>query len=76
MVFTFQGMVPSSLEAALDRAKVKPKLLYINPTGANPTGTLLPLERRQQIYSIANKHDLLILEDDPYYYLQVLFDKI
>jgi len=69
-----QGMVPSSLEAALDRAKVKPKLLYINPTGANPTGTLLPLERRKQIYSIANKHDLLILEDDPYYYLQFASD--
>ena len=44
--------------------------MYINPTGANPTGTVLPLDRRRQIYEIASKYDLLILEDDPYYYLQ------
>ena len=44
--------------------------MYINPTGANPTGTVLPLDRRRQIYEIACTHDLLILEDDPYYYLQ------
>lgn len=65
-----QGMIPSSLKDKLESAEVKPKLLYINPTGANPTGTLLPLERRQKIYELASQHDLLILEDDPYYYLQ------
>ena len=59
-----------SLKDKLESAEVKPKLLYINPTGANPTGTLLPLERRQKIYELASQHDLLILEDDPYYYLQ------
>ena len=44
--------------------------MYINPTGANPTGTILPLDRRQKIYQIACEYDLLIMEDDPYYYLQ------
>ena len=48
----------------------RPKIMYINPTGANPTGTVLPLDRRRKIYEIASKYDLLILEDDPYYYLQ------
>ena len=48
----------------------RPKIMYINPTGANPTGTVLPLDRRRKIYEIASKFDLLILEDDPYYYLQ------
>ena len=62
-----------SLQQQLDKAEVKPKLLYINPTGANPTGTLLPLARRKEIYKLASQHDLLILEDDPYYYLQVHF---
>jgi len=65
-----EGMIPASLQQQLEKAEVKPKLLYINPTGANPTGTLLPLARRKEIYKLASQHDLLILEDDPYYYLQ------
>jgi len=28
------------------------------------------MERKREIYSIAQKYDLLLLEDDPYYYLQ------
>ena len=64
-----------SLQQQLEKAEVKPKLLYINPTGANPTGTLLPLARRKEIYKLASQHDLLIVEDDPYYYLQVYFLK-
>lgn len=34
------------------------------------TGVVTPLARRQQIYSICQKHDVIILEDDPYFYLQ------
>ena len=44
-------------------------MLYINPTGGNPTGTVLPLERRKQIYDICCKYNLLIMEDDPYYFV-------
>jgi aromatic amino acid aminotransferase I len=44
---------------------------YTIPTGANPSGSSLTLERKKTIYAIAQKHNLLILEDDPYYYLQV-----
>ncbi|XP_046652485.1 kynurenine/alpha-aminoadipate aminotransferase, mitochondrial-like [Daphnia pulicaria] len=50
-----------------------PKVLYVNPAGANPTGVSIPLDRRQEIYQIAKDYDLIILEDDPYYFLQ--FDK-
>ena len=46
------------------------KVLYINPTGANPTGTLLSAERRKEIYQLCCDYNLLLLEDDPYYYLQ------
>ena len=49
----------------------KPRVLYMIPNGANPTGTSQPLERRRTIYRIAQQHQLLIIEDDPYYYLQV-----
>lgn len=33
-------------------------------------GVVTPLNRRRQIYSICRKHDVIILEDDPYFYLQ------
>ena len=50
------------------------KVLYVNPAGANPTGVSIPLERRQEIYQIAKDFDLIIFEDDPYYFLQ--FDEV
>lgn len=28
------------------------------------------LERKQRIYQICSEHDIVIIEDDPYYYLQ------
>jgi len=69
-----QGMKPDSLEMVLkgivEREEVMPKFIYINPTGANPTGTLLPLKRRQEIYQLCCQYDLLLLEDDPYFFLQ------
>ena len=46
------------------------QVLYVNPAGANPTGVSIPLGRRQEIYQIAQEYDLIILEDDPYYFLQ------
>ncbi|CUS22356.1 LAQU0S05e03532g1_1 [Lachancea quebecensis] len=51
----------------------KPKLLYTIPTGQNPTGMTLSLEKRKQIYALAEKHDFIIIEDDPYGYLRYPF---
>ena len=28
------------------------------------------LERKKRIYEICSEHDIVIIEDDPYYYLQ------
>ena len=44
----------------------RPRLLYTIPTGQNPSGTTLSDERRVELYALACKHDLIILEDDPY----------
>ncbi|KAJ1308240.1 hypothetical protein OPQ81_003955 [Rhizoctonia solani] len=49
--------------------KPKPKALYTVPYGCNPTGATTPLERRKEVLKLAEEHDFLILEDDPYYYL-------
>uniref|UniRef100_T1H8P7 Aminotran_1_2 domain-containing protein n=1 Tax=Rhodnius prolixus TaxID=13249 RepID=T1H8P7_RHOPR len=47
-------------------------LLYVNPTGCNPSGASLTTERKKQIYEIACKYNFLILEDDSYFYLHFL----
>ena len=49
----------------------KPKVMYIIPTGQNPTGSSMPPERRKAIYAIAQRHNIIILEDEPYYFLQM-----
>ncbi|CAE6439382.1 unnamed protein product [Rhizoctonia solani] len=49
--------------------KPKPKALYTVPYGCNPTGATTPLDRRKEVLKLAEEHDFLILEDDPYYYL-------
>ncbi|KAL6762697.1 pyridoxal phosphate-dependent transferase [Haematococcus lacustris] len=71
-----QGMVPDSLRRVLASHPASPvtgkapRILYIIPSGQNPTGSVMPLERKQQIYEICREHNMLILEDDAYYWLQ------
>ncbi|MDA1307673.1 MAG: PLP-dependent aminotransferase family protein [Acidobacteria bacterium] len=42
------------------------KCLYVVPNFQNPTGLLVGLEKRRALLAWAAKHDLLIIEDDPY----------
>ena len=55
----------------------KPRVAYIVPyvqrkheanvrTGQNPTGSSMFAQRRKDLYAVCQKHDLLIIEDDPY----------
>ncbi|KAG8229779.1 hypothetical protein J437_LFUL005860 [Ladona fulva] len=70
------GIIPELLIEALERSKKDcggdPKkmgnLLYIVPNGSNPSGTVIPTKRKKEIYKIACDYDLLILEDDPYFF--------
>lgn len=67
------GLNPQSLEQCLSEAKkrgIKVKLLYIVPTGQNPTGTTLDWGRKREIYDVCVKNDVIIIEDDPYIWLQ------
>jgi len=72
-----EGMLPDALDEllttwdAVARAARKPFLLYTVPTGQNPTGATQGTERRRQLYAVAQKHDLAIIEDEPYYFLQM-----
>ncbi|HOV13825.1 MAG TPA: PLP-dependent aminotransferase family protein [Spirochaetota bacterium] len=44
----------------------KVKFFYTIPTFQNPAGITMSYEKRKKVYEISKKHDLLILEDDPY----------
>ncbi|KAL2191900.1 PLP-dependent transferase [Thermothelomyces heterothallicus CBS 203.75] len=65
---------PGGLEDVLanwDPAKGKrPHLLYTVTLGHNPTGIVLSMERRREIYALCSKYDVIIVEDEPYWYLQ------
>ncbi len=58
------GVIPASVEETVRREKVK--FIYLVPTFQNPTGRTLPLERRKEIAQILQRHDVLLVEDDPY----------
>lgn len=63
------GLVPEGLETALadlEREGRRAKFLYTIPTYQNPAGVTLTDERRERIIAIAERHGLLIIEDDPY----------
>ena len=40
--------------------------MYVIPEFQNPTGITWPLERRKAVMDIMNKHDIPVIEDDPY----------
>jgi len=64
-----QGMVPGELEKSVSTLKTlgrKVKFIYIIPDFQNPAGITVPEKRRLEILDIAEKHDLLIVEDSPY----------
>ncbi|MDQ4045212.1 MAG: PLP-dependent aminotransferase family protein, partial [Chloroflexota bacterium] len=63
------GMVMEDLQRVLE-AEPKAKLIYTIPTFQNPTGTSLPIERRQRLLELAREHAVLVVEDDPYEALQ------
>ena len=65
-----QGLVPSSLERVLRQPHAKkPRVLYTIPTGQNPNGSTQTLARKQEIYALACQYNLIIMEDDPYCFL-------
>ena len=45
-------------------------LTYRFRIGQNPTSGTLGVQRRKDIYAICVKYDVIIIEDDPYWYLQ------
>jgi (S)-3,5-dihydroxyphenylglycine transaminase len=64
-----KGFRCADLEAALlaERARGRrPRAFYVIPDHSNPSGTTMPLSTRQELLDLAERHDILILEDSPY----------
>jgi len=59
-----QGVQVDRLEALI--TEHRPKFVYLIPSFGNPSGAMLSLERRRKILALAVKHQVLIVEDDPY----------
>lgn len=72
-----EGLLPDAMDELLSnwdinvRGARKPHLLYTVPTGQNPTGATQSKARREAIYAVCQKHDIYIIEDEPYYFLQM-----
>jgi 2-aminoadipate transaminase len=52
--------------AELKRQGRPAKFVYVTPNFQNPAGLLMSARRRRELLDAARRHDLMILEDDPY----------
>ncbi|MBT5047217.1 MAG: PLP-dependent aminotransferase family protein [Rhodospirillaceae bacterium] len=63
------GIRMDALSDILNRLKAEgttPKYIYTVPTVQNPTGTIMPEERRVELLGLARTHGVPIFEDDCY----------
>ncbi len=50
------------------------KFVYTIPTGHNPLGSVMPLDRRKHLLELADRYDFYIVEDDPYGF--ITYDRV
>jgi DNA-binding transcriptional MocR family regulator len=64
-----EGLIPEALVAAIEAVAATgrvAKFLYTVPNYHNPAGVTLSIDRRERVLDIAERHGLLIVEDDAY----------
>jgi 2-aminoadipate transaminase len=64
-----EGIIPAALTETITRltaAGQRIKFLYSVPTFHNPAAITLPPARRAEVLDICRRHDLLLIEDNPY----------
>jgi DNA-binding transcriptional MocR family regulator len=57
-----EGIVPAALEAAI--ARTGARVVYVQPTYANPTGSSMSGERRRALIELAQRASVFLIEDD------------
>ena len=63
------GMNVDALEVTLSDLKkqgIRPRFIYTIPTFHNPTGSTMPLFRRQKLVALAADYGVVVVEDDAY----------
>jgi DNA-binding transcriptional MocR family regulator len=62
------GMVPGSLESLCAQGGLD--ALYTMPTFHNPLGAVMPVDRCEAVAALARRHDLWVIEDNAYAFLE------
>lgn len=69
-----EGLIPEAVEDTIIKAEKefgrKPKILYVVSDSDNPKGTTLPIKRREELFNIAEQHNIMIIEDQAYKEIQ------
>jgi (S)-3,5-dihydroxyphenylglycine transaminase len=63
------GLDPEAVRERVRRLRAagrRPRLLYVIPDFANPSGIRMPRPAREELLRMATEEDLLLLEDNPY----------
>jgi len=69
-----EGLIPDYVEDTIIKAEKefgkKVKILYVVEDSDNPKGTTLPVKRREQLFNIAEQHDVIVIADSAYKEMQ------
>ena len=69
-----EGLIPEYVEDTIIKAErefgKKVKILYVVEDSDNPKGTTLSFKRREQIFNIAEQHDVIVICDAAYKEMQ------
>ena len=63
------GLDPATVERVAAEVRAggrRPRAFYVVPDFANPSGDCMPVARRLELLRVAERAELLIMEDDPY----------
>ena len=62
----FEAIHSDASGLCIDELRPGAKLLYLVPNFQNPQGTTLASQRRVELAELAKRHELIVVEDDPY----------
>jgi hypothetical protein len=71
-----QDGLQTDVLAKLLRDTPRARMIYTVPDFQNPTGVTLSLSRRHALMDLANRHDLIVLEDTPYRHIRFAGDPL
>ena len=74
-----RGMRTDALDGTLRRLREegrRPRFIYVLATYQNPTGSVMPLERRRELLRVARAHRCIVVEDNCYADVHYEGDKV